>query len=489
MALLDILQLQGAQILIVGVFLYYIFIYILHRIMGHVFREFYDSLIRQIGTRKTLGLLAFVIGVLATVASVPSCGRAFISSPAGQNGYSTVSNVGLAFFISIAFYAGFVSYMAYKLLAGQGYVSFQPARPAHFALKIGRETRRVSVYSLLLGVAIASIELSSAALYELASRRPLPRRELFDLARIGLGTVLSGLFGARFMNQALSVSAGPSTEQQKMIAPPSSVPSGVARRFFPGFKGISIQGAMLFSAIWLSLCPGFNLRVNNRLLFSAVGVSLPIGEAIGRVGCYFAGCCNSARKDKYPGIQLLAAALNVAIFSSKMMFVANHGASKMGEAGLAAILANGVARLMLNPLRSDAAETMLSPASMFALGQIVLSCAMLATDKAQDANPLGPLLAIMGDILGNILVCRIAAYAWQMAATQLKKRKLDKYARLENLVYALSVAIFMLATNSKDEVARAGRFFLQKESLSAMSNPALLASVFASAVIPVILLN
>ncbi|KAH8713309.1 hypothetical protein HC256_006471 [Beauveria bassiana] len=400
-----------------------------------------------------------------------------------------VSNVGLAFFISIAFYAGFVSYMAYKLLAGQGYVSFQPARPAHFALKIGKETRHISVYSLLLGVSIASIELSSAALYELGSRKPLPRRELFDLARIGLGTVFSGLFGAKFMNQALSVSAGSRTDQQKMPARSSSVPPGVARRFFPCFKGISIQGAILFSAAWLIICPCFDLRVNNRLLFSAIAVSLPLGEAIGRVGCYFAGCCNSARKDKYPGIQLLAAALNVAIFCSKTVLLANYGASKMGEAGLSTVLANGVARLVLNPLRSDAAEMMCSPASMFALGQVILSSAMLATEKAQGAHPLGPLLATIGVVLSNIIMCRIAVFAWEMAATQLKKRKLDKYARLENLVYAVSVAIFMLATNSKDEVARAGRFFLQKESLSAMSSPALLASVFASAIVPVILLN
>ncbi|KAF1732663.1 hypothetical protein CRV24_006555 [Beauveria bassiana] len=332
--------------------------------------------------------------------------------------------------------------MAYKLLAGQGYVSFQPARPAHFALKIGKETRHISVYSLLLGVSIASIELSSAALYELGSRKPLPRRELFDLARIGLGTVFSGLFGAKFMNQALSVSAGSRTDQQKMPA-----------------------------------------------RSSAIAVSLPLGEAIGRVGCYFAGCCNSARKDKYPGIQLLAAALNVAIFCSKTVLLANYGASKMGEAGLSTVLANGVARLVLNPLRSDAAEMMCSPASMFALGQVILSSAMLATEKAQGAHPLGPLLATIGVVLSNIIMCRIAVFAWEMAATQLKKRKLDKYARLENLVYAVSVAIFMLATNSKDEVARAGRFFLQKESLSAMSSPALLASVFASAIVPVILLN
>ncbi|KAM3514840.1 hypothetical protein MY11210_001564 [Beauveria gryllotalpidicola] len=576
--------------------------------MGHVFREFYGSLIRRIGTRKTIGLLVFIIGVLATVASVPFCGRAFLSSPASRNGYSTgpltldsdiclqtrlilwtaempllgdthfylvnhvlslisvaiamskslnlapiylifaglitevfsssrafirgsglchthpklltrltlcnaisillcqtlpaiyllqnylfqpalVSNVGLAFFISVAFYAGFVSYMAYKLLAGEGYVSFQPARPAHFALKLRKETRHISVYSVLLGVAIASIELSSAALYELASRGTLPRRELFDLACIGLGTVISGLFGARFMNQALSVSAGPSTEQQRLSAPSSSMPPGVARRFFPGFKGISIQGAILFSAIWLGLCTVSNFKVNNRLLLSVAGVSLPIGEAIGRAGCYFAGCCGSTRKDKYPGIQLLAAALNVAIFGSKIAYLANHGASKMGEAGLAAILANGVARLMLNPLRSDAAEMMFSPSGIFASGQILLSSTMLASEKAQGANLLGPLLATIGVVLSNMVMCRIATFAWQMAATQLKKRKLEKYARVENLVYAFSFAIFMLATNSKDEVARAGRLFLQKEPLSAMSNPALLASVFASAVIPVILLN
>ncbi|OAR02370.1 hypothetical protein LLEC1_05403 [Akanthomyces lecanii] len=398
------------------------------------------------------------------------------------------TDLGLALFSTMAFYASFVTYIAYKLLAGQGYVSFQPASPAHFVLKIGKETSRVSVYSLLLGAAMASTKLLSASLYEWASTETLSQQELSHLASIGLGAVISGLFGAKFMNQSLSVPTSSSMEEQKPTTP---LPS-MSRRFFPGFRGISIQGAILFSTGWLSLFPALGFKVNHGLLFCAAGVSLPAGEAIGRIGCYFAGCCGSTQKDKYPGIQLLAAALNMVIFGSNILFLSNYGMSRIGEAGSSAVLANGAVRFVLNPLRSDSAKMSSSPASVFAVAQMFLSSSVLALEKAEGGmDPCACILATVEVAASNIFLCRAAAFAWEIAATQFQKCQLSRFARVDYFVYAFSVAILLLSTNSNtgDEVARAGSSFLQKERLLVMSSPALLGSVAAAAGLPIMLLN
>lgn len=402
-----------------------------------------------------------------------------------------VTDLGLALFSTLAFYTCFVTYIAYKLFAGQGFVSFQPVSPAHFAFKIGQETSQVSVYSLMLGTAIASAEALSASLYEWANIKTLPQRELSSLAGIGLGATISGLVGAKIMNQSLSVSTSPRMEQQRPSMPlPAS--QGMSRRFFPGFKGISIQGGILFSAVWLSLCPFLGFQVNSSLLFCVAGLSLPAGEAIGRIGCYFAGCCGSTRKEKYPGTQLLAAALNMVIFGSNILYLADVGPSGISEAGLAAVLANGAVRFVLNPLRSDSAKVPFSPASVFALAQMLFFSSMLALEKAESGmDPYASFLATIGAVASNIFMCRAAAFAWRMAAAQLDKCQLARFARMDNFVYAFSVAIVLLSTNSNTgfKVTRAGSSFLQREPLFVMSSPALLGSVAAAAGLPVILLN
>ncbi|KAJ6788363.1 hypothetical protein PWT90_02899 [Aphanocladium album] len=604
------LQLQDAQIYIAGIFSYYLSIFTLHILMGYAYREWYDSLRKQLGTRKTLGLLVFIIGVLVTLASSPFCGRAFVSSSSSLDGYATspmtldakiclgtravlwtaelpllgdthfylvhhilsltsssivvvkklnlaplyliyaglitevfsssraflrgtglhqgypklfaritcanaisiflfrtlpaihilqnqifrpmmMNNLGLAYFVTVAFYAGFVSYIAYKLLAGLGYVSFQPVSPAHFRLATSKSTRHISVYSVFLGAGIATAELSCATLYELANNETLSAKELSAMAKIGLGAVISGLFGAKLMNEVLSVSSGTNKQLQKLVSSPSPA-APAPRRFFPAFKGISIQGAILFSVLWLSLCPNLGFRINNQLLLGAAGVSLPLGEAIGRIGCYFAGCCGSTRREKYPGLQLLAATLNSAVFGIQIMHLANHGISTLAEAGIAAVLANGVVRLMLNPLRTDAAERLFSPASMFSLAQVLFAASMLVLEKAAGGlDPFASFLAAVGAAASSMSMCRVATFAWALAAAQLQKWKLSRFARLENFVYAFSVAVFLLVSNSNagDGAARVGRLFLQKETLFVTSNPAMLGSLCAAAGLPVVLLN
>lgn len=396
------------------------------------------------------------------------------------------SKLGLAYFASVGFYGAFVTYMAYKLLSGLGCMSFQLAAPARFLFPYKTHSRQVSVYSLFLGLAMAATKLSTASLYELASSKPLPGKERFNLIILGAGTVIAGLFGAKVMNRTLCVSAKSAVEE---LAPVANLE---VRRVFPWFKGISIQGAILFSALWLFVSQSLALEVNNRLLLGAVGVSLPLGEAIGRVGCFFAGCCGSKRKDKYPNLQLLAATLNLAIFIGRLVYLANNGISEICETGVVAVLANGAVRLAINSLRRDSANMEFSPASVFAAAQVLFLSGLLALEKAGNGmSPAASLLAALGVACTSLVMCRIATQVWALTARFLQNHKISRFATLENIVYVFSASIFILVANSDagDEFARTGEFFLSKEPLLLMSSPALWCSAAFAAGLPVLLLN
>ncbi|OAA38785.1 Carboxylesterase, type B [Cordyceps fumosorosea ARSEF 2679] len=396
------------------------------------------AFLREAGLdRSRPGLLARVTGCNAlSVLALRGLPAAYLLLQGRMLRPALRSRIGLAYLCAVALYAAFAGYMAYGLLAGLGRVSFWPARPASFVVRVGRKERNVSVYSVFLGMAIAAVEVSAAALYELTIGESLAPGQLSSLAAVGLGSVVSGLVGAKAMNTALSV-RGMSMKEEEETAAPSSPCSPVSSRLFPGYKGLSIQGAILFSAMWLHIYPLVGFNVNQRLLFSAVGMSLPLGEAVGRVGCYFAGCCGSTRGRKYPAIQLLAAVLNLGFFFFGLMELGRRGVSAVGELGLAAVVANGAVRLVLNPLRSDTGETMLSPASVFAWVQVLGSLSLLALESAEGAADLGEsAVAALGTTCSSLLACRIASFGWKMAAAELGKWNLTKYSRPENLVYA-----------------------------------------------------
>jgi phosphatidylglycerol:prolipoprotein diacylglycerol transferase len=112
--------------------------------------------------------------------------------------------------------------------------------------------------------------------------------------------------------------------------------------FFGGLAGASIAAAGFSVARGLSFARGADY----------FAVALPLGHAIGRVGCFFAGCC--AGRPPHPvqlyeafALALIALACRVALAA-----VERHALAR-GTAFRAYLALYGTLRIALDPLRAD----------------------------------------------------------------------------------------------------------------------------------------
>ena len=82
------------------------------------------------------------------------------------------------------------------------------------------------------------------------------------------------------------------------------------------------------------------------------GVAVPLGHAIGRVGCFVAGCCHG--RAGHP-VQLYEAAglLGVAAFSRSLLTSVESGASARGTVFRGYLIAYALLRIALDPFRGD----------------------------------------------------------------------------------------------------------------------------------------
>lgn len=104
-------------------------------------------------------------------------------------------------------------------------------------------------------------------------------------------------------------------------------------------------------------------------------VALPLGHAIGRVGCFCAGCC--AGRPPHP-VQLYEAAGLLAISATCFLLLKRVERSRLGRgtAFCAYLLFYGLLRLLLDPLRADGRPERffgLSHQQGFAIGAMLLA--------------------------------------------------------------------------------------------------------------------
>jgi phosphatidylglycerol:prolipoprotein diacylglycerol transferase len=112
--------------------------------------------------------------------------------------------------------------------------------------------------------------------------------------------------------------------------------------FFGGLLGAAVAGALFARLRGLSFMRGADY----------FAVALPLGHAIGRVGCWFAGCCHG--RDGHP-VQLYESTGLALIAWSCAQAVARveSGALPQGSAFRLYLGLYGVLRLLLDPLRGD----------------------------------------------------------------------------------------------------------------------------------------
>ena len=135
--------------------------------------------------------------------------------------------------------------------------------------------------------------------------------------------------------------------------------------FFGGLLGATAAGAIFAWARRLNFCRGADY----------FAVALPIGHAIGRVGCYFQGCCPG--RPPHP-VQLYESAGLLAISATAFVLVKRVQLTRLGRGSpfCAYLLCYGLLRLLLDPLRADGRPERflgLSYQQGFAIGLMLLS--------------------------------------------------------------------------------------------------------------------
>jgi phosphatidylglycerol---prolipoprotein diacylglyceryl transferase len=112
--------------------------------------------------------------------------------------------------------------------------------------------------------------------------------------------------------------------------------------FFGGLAGAALAGLVFARVRGLSFTRGSD----------SFAVAIPMGHAIGRIGCWFAGCCGG--HPPHP-VQLYEAAglVFVALACRVALAKVEHDELAPGSAFRLYALLYGVLRLLLDPLRAD----------------------------------------------------------------------------------------------------------------------------------------
>ena len=211
-------------------------------------------------------------------------------------------------------------------------------RPAY--MRIGQRFN-ISLYGSFFGIASFVGAVLASKTYIQSSQRQLSEK---DISRLNLQLLLTGLMaflGARI----------PSALTQ-------NGPQGILGSKLFTTKGAWIQGAMAATVLSLVISP----LVERYQLFLSLAMVLPVGEAIGRVGCYFAGCCGDHRSRKIP-IQLQSVVLN-AIAGISIMASCYFAHIALEKAAILSLASNALIRVMLRP-------------NAFAIAQLMAAMTML----------------------------------------------------------------------------------------------------------------
>jgi phosphatidylglycerol:prolipoprotein diacylglycerol transferase len=112
--------------------------------------------------------------------------------------------------------------------------------------------------------------------------------------------------------------------------------------FFGGLAGAVIAAAGFSLARGLSFARGADY----------FAVALPLGHAIGRVGCFFAGCCAGRPPHPVQLYEAFALAL-IALACRRTLTAVEIGALPRGTAFRAYLALYGTLRIVLDPLRAD----------------------------------------------------------------------------------------------------------------------------------------
>lgn len=199
----------------------------------------------------------------------------------------------------------------------------------------------ISVYGIFFAVA-SFLTASVSALVYVRSGKSSPTPN--EVSSLGLQLMITGAaayIGARM---------------------PSHIRHGIPALFSTKFltkSSLWIQGSFFAAILSIAISP---LIDRTRLLY-AFSIIFPVGESLGRIGCYFAGCCDGM---KFRGVptQILSSFLNGVVAFSILAFWGS-GYLSVEEAAAFSLGVNAMIRLLLRP-------------NVFSLGQLLTGATLMA---------------------------------------------------------------------------------------------------------------
>lgn len=166
--------------------------------------------------------------------------------------------------------------------------------------------------------------------------------------------------------------------------------------------GYWFQAGILGVVLAIMFTPFSRLDMTDRVaVLSAVIMSVPMGEGVGRLGCHFAGCCGSSnsspskqgagagRADQRISAPLLMSALSWTNFAVILIAYA-FAAVSVSQAAALAIILQGVSRIIMERFRSDIPRSLmgLAPTVVFAAIQSVTGILVLLNTNDHHTKPL-----------------------------------------------------------------------------------------------------
>ncbi|MCM8818526.1 MAG: prolipoprotein diacylglyceryl transferase [Candidatus Omnitrophica bacterium] len=107
------------------------------------------------------------------------------------------------------------------------------------------------------------------------------------ISEIIFGTILSGIIGARFLHILVNI-------HYYILHPLEII------KIRNG--GLAVEGAIIFSLIFLILYTKIK-RILTLKLLDEIAIFVPVGQAIGRIGCFLNGCCYGKKTDFFLGVK------------------------------------------------------------------------------------------------------------------------------------------------------------------------------------------
>jgi len=107
------------------------------------------------------------------------------------------------------------------------------------------------------------------------------------ISEIVFGTILTGIFGARALHILVNI-------HYYVLHPAEII------KIRNG--GLAVEGAIIFSLIFIILYTKIK-RISTVKVLDTIAIFVPIGQAIGRIGCFLNGCCYGKETNCFLGVK------------------------------------------------------------------------------------------------------------------------------------------------------------------------------------------